>query len=559
MRYLSFDIFVGLRTAAGYPLRAECPSVGQVPLTGQPEPTTAFDPADLAFQAALAPVRAGQASAAQLRTLGERLAAALLPGDIGRLLESARSVAAAQDDQGLRLRLRLAPPELNALPWELLWRPTDDEPLAISTDTVVTRYLALKGRVPQLETLRPLRLLALLPRAPGVASPAHQAALTAAVADANRRVAPGAPPLVELTWLTDIVTEDAVREAMNTVRPHLVHFIGHGSFEDGQPSLLLTDEAGDPQPAGAGVVAGFFRNYDSMRLVVLNACPGAAADSAQALLGLAPRIASQGVPAVIAMQWDILDWAAQKFAAGFYRTLWTGAEAGEVETALTRARAALFDQAPALAVYATPVLFLRAEGERLWRAEAAAPGPAADPAPTAGPGGIVIGSGVSIGGDVVTGGKRVINTSGGPVFEGPVHVGGDFVGGDQTITQHAGGDIVGRDKITTTSTGPDPLQAQALIEQFRLIRQQIAARPHSLAVDVAELQQNVQRIEAEVRKGPSADPNRLGRLLDELAAAAGDVFTATVTTLTNPRLGLPAALRRVAADKQQAHTRRHND
>ena len=519
-----------------------------MPPTGQPEPASAFDPADPAFQAALAPVRAGQAGAAQLRALGERLAAALFPGDIGRLLESARSVAAAQDDQGLRLRLRLAPAELNALPWELLWCPADDEPLAISTDTVVTRYLNLKGRVAQLETLRPLRLLALLPRAPGVASAAHQAALDAAVADANRRLARGAPPLVEITWLTDLVTADAVREAMNTVRPHLVHFIGHGSFEAGQPSLLLTDAAGDPQPAPGSVVAGFFRNYDSVRLVVLNACQGAAADSAQALLGLAPRIAGQGVPAVIAMQWDIFDWAAQQFAASFYRTLWTGAEAGEVETALTRARAALFDQAPALAVYATPVLFLRAEGERLWSAEAPGPG-----APS-----VVIGPDVGIGGDVVTGGQRVVNTSG-PVFSGPVDIAGDFVGGSQTITQHAGGDIVGRDKITTTTTGPDPLQTQALIEQFRQLRQQIAARPHSLAVDVDELQQNVQRIETEVRQGPAANPDRLGRLLDELAAAAGDVFTTTVAILANPRLGLPAALRRVAADKQQAHLRRHND
>ncbi|MCC7361893.1 MAG: CHAT domain-containing protein [Anaerolineales bacterium] len=536
MRYLNFDLFVGERTAAGYPLRAECASVGQAPAVGQPAPVSAFDPADPGVQAALAALRAGQTPPGGLRALGERLAAALLPGAIGQLLENARSVAAAQDDQGLRLRLRLAPPEWNALPWELLWRPQDDEPLAVSTDTVVTRYLNLKVRVPRLEALRPLRLLVVLPKAEGVALDAHQAALTAAVDEANRRVAPGEPPLVAATWLTGVVTEDAVRAAMNATRPHLVHFVGHGQFSDGQPSLLLTDAAGDPQPAAGSVVAGFFRNYDSVRLVVLNACQGAAADSAQALVGLAPRIAAQGAPAIVAMQWEIFDWAAQQFAAGFYRGLWSGAEAGEVETALTRARAALYDQAPALAVFATPVLFLRAEGERLWEAGEAAETPAATTPPAG----------------------RVIHA--GQYFEGAVHVDRDFVAGNLTVTQTAGGDIVGRDKITTSSGGgPDPLQAQALVEQFRALRRQITARPPSLAVDGDELQQNVRRVEAEVSKGPAANLDRLGRLLDELAAAASDIFGATTAILTNPRLGLPEALRRVAADKRQAHLGRHRD
>jgi len=68
----------------------------------------------------------------------------------------------------------------------------------------------------------------------------------------------------------------------------------------------------------------------------------------------------------------------------------------------------------------------------------------------------------------------------------------------------------------------------------------------------------VQRIETEVRKGPAANPDRLGRLLDELAAAA-DIFTATTALLTNPRLGLPEPVRRLAAEKQQTHTGRHRD
>ena len=126
----------------------------------------------------------------------------------------------------------------------------------------------------------------------------------------------------------------------------MVHFVGHGSLANGQPQLHLNDNLGDDYPVGAAAIAGLFRNRASLRLVTLNACEGAAADSANALLGLAPQIAAQAVPAVVAMQWDIPDWAAQKFAAVFYSALCAGPEAGEVDTALTRARAALYDDAP---------------------------------------------------------------------------------------------------------------------------------------------------------------------------------------------------------------------
>ena len=130
--------------------------------------------------------------------------------------------------------------------------------------------------------------------------------------------------------------------------------------------LRLNDNLGDDYPVPAATVAGFFRNRAGLRLVTLNACQGAAADSANALMGLAPQIAAQAVPAVVAMQWDIADWAAQKFAAVFYTALCAGPEAGEVDTALTRARAALYDDAPDSRAFATPVLLLRAEGGRLW-------------------------------------------------------------------------------------------------------------------------------------------------------------------------------------------------
>ncbi|MCC6189545.1 MAG: CHAT domain-containing protein [Anaerolineales bacterium] len=565
MNYLPFDLFAGHRAAAGYPVRAEC-HLGQVPATGQPEPVSAFDVSDAAVQTALAAVQRGRTEAADLQALGERLAAAILPGAIRDLLLQARGAAAAQPGGGLRLRLRLAPAELNALPWELLWLPGEAAPLCVSTETVLARFLSLPVPVRALEAPRPLRILGVAPRAPGIDLEGHKAALNAAVAAASQRAsAEGGPPVV-LEWLEGIVTRERVRGALNAAETHIVHFIGHGSLSEGQPRLHLNDEQGDDFPASAATVAGFFRNRESARLVVLNACQGAAGDSAEALLGLAPQIAAQGVPAVVAMQWDIYDWAAQKLTTVFYQSLCSGPEAGEVETALTRARAVLFDDAPDSRAFATPVLLLRAEGERLWAAGVAA-APEKEPeagkagAATAraqtqtGSGNIQLGDHAHVAGDVFTGGKRVVNTGGGAYYAGPIDVGGSFVGGNQTISQHAGGDIVGRDKLTTTA-GADALQTQALIEQFRQIQRQIDARPPDPNVDPAELKDLVRRIETEAHKSEQANPVPLERWLGNLGDLAADIFVATTSTLTNPGFGLAQVVQRVAAKVKQAREKR---
>jgi hypothetical protein len=568
MNYLPFDLFVGQRTPAGYPLRAEH-RLGQVPATGQSEPLSAFDPADPALRTALAEVQRGRAEQAGLQALGERLAAAILPGDtpahapggasVRDLFLRARGAADAQTGSGLRLRLRLAPAELNALPWELLWLPGEAAPLCVSTETVLARFLSLPVPLRALEAPRPLRILGLAPRAAGVDSAKHKAALDGAVQAASQRAAAGQGAAVALEWLDGAVTREHIRGALSAAATHIVHFVGHGSFADGQPRLHLNDEHGDDFPTAAATVAGFFRNRESVRLVVLNACQGAAGDSADALLGVAQQIAAQGVPAVIAMQWDIYDWAAQKFAAAFYGALCSGPEAGEVETALTRARAVLFDDAPDSRAFATPVLLLRAEGERLWKGEEEREKEKEKEtggAVNLSDGSIHLGGQAHVTGDVFTGGKRVINTGGGSYFEGPIEVGGDFVGGNKTVTQTAGGDIVGRDKVTTTTYGADPLQAQALIEQFRQIQRQIDALPPNPDVDPDEIKGLVKQIEAEARKGEQANPAPLERWLDNLGDVAEGIFSATTEALSKPGFGLGQVVQGAVARVRQARQRK---
>jgi hypothetical protein len=170
-------------------------------------------------------------------------------------------------------------------------------------------------------------------------------------------------------------------------------------------------------------------------------------------------------------------------------------------------------------------------------------------APPAKPGGIHFGDHAQVHGDVFSGDKREVNTGGGDYHEGAMSVGGDYVGGNKTVTQNAGGDIVGRDKITTTTTTTSGLsadQVQKLIEAFGKIQKQIDARPDDPKADKDEIKDTVKRLEAEAQKGEAANPDKVGRLLTNLAAMADDIFQVTVATLANPVAGIAKVIQLVA-------------
>jgi hypothetical protein len=145
-------------------------------------------------------------------------------------------------------------------------------------------------------------------------------------------------------------------------------------------------------------------------------------------------------------------------------------------------------------------------------------------------------------------GKRRANTGGGDDDEGATSIGGDYVGGNKTVTQSAGGDIVGRDKITTTTTtsGLGADQVQKLIEAFGKIQKQIDARPDDPQVDKDEMKDTVKRLQAEAQKGDAANPDKVRRLLTNLAAMADDIFQVTVATLANPVSGIAKVIQLVA-------------
>src|SRR6185295_9477378 len=111
-----------------------------------------------------------------------------------------------------------------------------------------------------------------------------------------------------------------------------------------------------------------FHDHGSLRLAVLNACEGARASAEDPFSGVAPSLVRQGIPAVIAMQFEITDAAAIQFGHEFYQAV---ADGYPVDAAVTEARKGIFSADNDLE-WATPVLYMRAHDGMIFDVTAAA-------------------------------------------------------------------------------------------------------------------------------------------------------------------------------------------
>ena len=157
-------------------------------------------------------------------------------------------------------------------------------------------------------------------------------------------------------------TPDALVTALAQSRPHLVHFVGHGDYNEreatGRVALVSVD--GNAKWVTAEALSGLLRKAKaSPRVVVLHSCEGGAVDSSVSFAGTAPQLVRDGVPCVVAMQYTVTPLTATAFAQAFYDAL---AEGLAVDEAVQRGRwdiagALASDQDPRL--LGIPVVYLQ--------------------------------------------------------------------------------------------------------------------------------------------------------------------------------------------------------
>jgi hypothetical protein len=369
--YLDFDVWIDQKTEGLYRAKAWSGAAGF-------EATECFAlPAVLAggelCRVAGGGLRGGSVAAdtaedgASPEQVGDELFRTVFQGELLKAFQGC--LAKARGGPGLRIRLRLNDvPQLAGLPWEYLYDAAGQGFLALSSRTPVVRYLELSEGLGTLLVEPPLRILAVISTPQGYRDLAE-------ADDEWRRLGAALEPLlhkglIEVERL-ERPTAAALESRLRTGRPvHILHFVGHGGFSElrGEGVLVFEDENGRGAPLGGPSLAYLLQDHPSLRLAVLNACNGARTSRESTFAGTAQVLVQHGVPAVIAMQAEVMDETACSFAEKLYRALAAGlpvdACVGEVRRALAAERNP---------EWGTPVLYLRATDGRLFALEAQDP------------------------------------------------------------------------------------------------------------------------------------------------------------------------------------------
>ncbi|CAG0935156.1 hypothetical protein TFLX_03988 [Thermoflexales bacterium] len=295
-----------------------------------------------------------------VRDFGQQLFEMLFREDLGRLYRASQ-VEAEQQGKGLRLKLRIRPPELATLPWEFLFDSDRDDYVNLSHFTPIVRYLEVERSIRPLEVQPPLRVLGMAvnpKRMLQVNAAQERFYLTEALRDLSAR------HLVELSWWEGGTWHD-LQAAMRAGPWHVFHFIGHGSFrpDADEGAIILADESDQPYRLSASDFAQLLVDHRSLRVVILNACQSSQSNPRNIFSSTAATLVRRGIPAVLAMQYPFTDLAAVQFGRELYQALaaWL-----PIEAAVGEARKAVRLAISGSLEWGTATLYLRAPNGTLF-------------------------------------------------------------------------------------------------------------------------------------------------------------------------------------------------
>lgn len=142
---------------------------------------------------------------------------------------------------------------------------------------------------------------------------------------------------------------------------HVLHYTGHGGMTAQGSCLVMENAEGRGEPVFINQLLPIIKQHNSMRLVVLSGCQTGMIDETQAMSGIATGLL-QAVPAVVSMQFSILDRSAQLFAENFYGSIGRGKS---LDDSIHAARMTMYANNKALADWGVPSLYTHEESMRL--------------------------------------------------------------------------------------------------------------------------------------------------------------------------------------------------
>ena len=300
-----------------------------------------------------------------IEDFGSQLFQAVFSGPVRECLGRSR-IAAENKDAGLRVRLRL-PGDLANIPWEYLY---DDEYgfLGLDPRTALVRYLEMSAPVQPFPIRPPLRILTVVSAPTDIPEIDGEKEWGKLKDELDGLVRDG---MVQL----DRLETGTLAELLPPLRQneyHVLHFIGHGGYDEEahDGALAFEDEDRNTRLVTGRDLMQMISGHRSLRLVVLNACEGARSATDDPFGGVAQVLVRRGIPAVVAMQFEISDPAALVFSPSFYQAI---AQGMPVDVATVEARKTMFARGHTVE-WATPVLYLRSQDGRVftrrWNQEA---------------------------------------------------------------------------------------------------------------------------------------------------------------------------------------------
>jgi hypothetical protein len=294
----------------------------------------------------------------EIKAFGSLLHRVLFPRDLWAWIEARLDTMGPGD----RLRLQLAFPSeglthLAAVPWEYLCVPDrrGRAGFSLATDRrcMLNRHIPMEVMRPRLATEERARVLVLV-------SEPDDPLLGEVVADpVVEKLASLAEKLpLDVTRLEQ-PTRISLRDEVRRLRPHVVHFMGHGRYDEDaeQGQIALVGQDGRTDWVGESVLAALLDQAEEMpRLVFLHSCAGARTDYSASFAGTAPTLIRRGVQCVVAMQYAVTNGTAIAFSGGFYDGLARGLQVDEAVQAGRWELEVLFETDPRL--LGIPVVYL---------------------------------------------------------------------------------------------------------------------------------------------------------------------------------------------------------
>lgn len=281
------------------------------------------------------------------------------------------------DGQSLRLRLLVdrSAPELHELRWETLTNPKDGSFLTGNQNLLFSRYLLSPDwSQVTLQSKGRLRGLLMISNPSDLSDNGLAEVQVEQELERCRSALQGMAGLDELVRGPDDDSPASLAELGLRLNHgyDLLYLVCHGTFKDGQPYLWLEEDDGKVKRATGQDLVELIANLPPEkrpRLIVLAACQSAGTGDLNswsstdqgALAALGPRLAQAGVPAVLAMQSNILMDTVSVFMPVFFTEL---LKDGQVDRAMAAARSQVLLKGNS--DWWAPALYLRLRGGQLW-------------------------------------------------------------------------------------------------------------------------------------------------------------------------------------------------